>query len=327
MCPFTTFFYFSNGWLFNLRLYHVAPTQGQSSLTPPIEWPFNTTFFAGPDGPWPVINALVAWLSETVSMFPGRNPASIIISSHVCSQRGANCSNPGAGFYNRTPWVDATSNEFNISEGIVPGWESTLTYPMQVDGAVRHTCERISIFAQDGAEQILDNLSTLLSDGMTIQYAEGIRIPLDIGILSLIPQATLAPARAGWSGGSLIQTYTPLSYLGRNMTPETPISSQSWGLHMGSARYNVIGSLFFGGYDRTRLLGTLGIFDNSILPLTGISINSTIEAFPSTDFVLKDANSSSSSNASLSIITEPGLPYLYPPSNMHLHRLHFPSEL
>ena len=311
MFLFKTFSYFSFRWLLILFLCLVSPTKEQSSLTAPIEWPFNTTNFAGPDGPWTIINIQVGWPSKSVSVFPGRNPATLVITSNVCFQQGANCSNLGAGFYDPTSEAPGmTTNDFNVSKDIVPGWNANLTYPMQVDGPVKHTLERITVLAENGSPQYVDNQSMLLSDGMAIRYAGGIQISLEIGILSLASQVTLIPPP---SGGPSWYTYTPLSFLGRDSTPETPISSQSWGLHMGSAQCNIPGSLYFGGYDQNRLLGAPGIFDDSATPVTGISINSTIEAFPSTNNLLDAASSSSSSNAFLSIIPEPALPYLYLP--------------
>ena len=117
-----------------------------------------------------------------------------------------------------------TTSDFNVSKDIVPGWNGNLTYPMHVDGPVKHTLERITVLAENGSPQYVDNQSMLFSDGVAIQYAGGIQISLEIGILSLASQITLTPLP---SGGPSWYTYTLLSFLGRDSTPETPISSQS----------------------------------------------------------------------------------------------------
>ena len=246
-----------------------------------------------------------------VSVYPGRSQATLVISKVVCKRQGSNCSNPDAGFYDNIPAKILTSDELDIRSDSIPGWNGNLTDPLRLNGSVTHILERITISPEGGDEQYLANLTFLISDGMTVNYSEGVQTSLDTGILSLASKWSDETNVFRAFGGAFVKTYTPLAFLGDYEQRDVPISA-SWGLHVGSARHNVSGSLYFGGYDEARILGTPGIFNSAAILLTNVFINSTFAAFQSTSNLL-NLSSSSSSNVNVLVVPEPAVPYLYLP--------------
>lgn len=291
----------------------------------PVNWPFNITNPRGPDGPWSALDIRVGWPPENVSVYPGRSQATLVVSKAVCEHQGSNCSNSGAGLYDKIPVKNLTLNELDIRSDIIPGWNDNLTDPLRLNGPVTHVLERITVSLEGGGEQYLDNLTFLVSDGMTVNFAGGIQTSLDTGILSLASKKTDETNITTSFGGAFVETYTPLAFLGAYGGNDVPISA-SWGLHVGSARHNVSGSLYFGGYDEARVLGIPGIFDSTAILLTNISINSTIAAFQSTSNLL-DPSNTASSGFNISVVPEPAVPYLYlPPAVCTSLASHLPLE-
>lgn len=161
-----------------------------------------------------------------------------VVSKAVCERQGSKFSNPGVGFYDKNPVKNLTSNELDIRSDSSPGWNDNLTDPLRLNGSVTHTLERIIISLEGGEEQYLDNLTFLVSDGMTVDFAGGIQTSLDTGILSLASKRTdVANIPTSFRGAS-VETYTPLTFLDAHGGGDVPISA-SWGLHVGSARHNI----------------------------------------------------------------------------------------
>lgn len=146
---------------------------------------------------------------------------------------------------------------------------------------------------------------------MTVDFAGEIQTSLDTGILSLASKRTDEANIPTSFRGASVETYTPLAFLGAHGGIDVPISA-SWGLHVGSARHNIPGSLYFGGYDEARILETPGIFNSTAILLTNVSINSTIAAFQNSNNLL-DPTDTPSSNFNVSVVPEPAVPYLYLP--------------
>lgn len=294
--------------LFFLTSVDLSEAQNGSGM--PVSWHFNTTNPRGPDGPWSALDIQVGWPPESVSVYPGRSQATLVVSKAVCQRQGSNCSNPGAGLYDKIPVKNLTLDELDIRSDNIPGWNNNLTDPLQLKGPVTHVLERITISLQSGGEQYLDNLTFLVSNGMTVNFLGGVQTSLDTGILSLASKRTNETNITTSFEGASVETYTPLAFLGvYGGGSDVPISA-SWGLHVGSARHNVFGSLYFGGYDEARILGTPGIFDSTAILLTNVFIDSTIAAFQSTSNLLDPANTPSSN---VSVVPKPAVPYLYLP--------------
>ena len=277
-------------------------------LGTPLSWSFNSARSLGPDGPWSAIDLAIGWPVELVPVYPGQTEATLVISNTVCVRQRAVCSNPSVGFYDQLNNPSMTTADMDIRADAVPGWNDNLTNPLRVAGPVRQTLERIFVNRDPGS--YLNNISILTSDGMTTNYAGGINISLDVGIMSLAARRT----NFQQSAESSAKTYTPLEFLASSSaTYGNPVPSLSWGLHMGSVRYNVTGSLLFGGYDQARVLQAPGVFKSTAITLTEICINSTIPAFQSTGNLMNTSNTPFSSGSSIPVLLEPALPYLYLP--------------
>lgn len=106
-----------------------------------------------------------------------------------------------------------------------------------------------------------------------------------------------------------------------SLAANTLIPSNSFGLHYGSASLNAIGSLTWGGYDQSRVLGDVGSFsladggqNNMILSLLDVQIGveSGSTPFNETSFTgLLQLNSSESSNNDQPTNIIPNVPYMY----------------
>ncbi len=294
-------------------------SEAQNGSGTPVAWHFNTTNPRGPDGPWSALELRIGWLPENVSVYPGRSQATLVVSKAVCERQGSNYSNPGVRLYDKNPVKNLTSNELDIRSDSIPGWNDNLMDPLRLNGSVTHTLERITISLEGGEEQYLDNLTFLVSEGMTVDFAGGIQTSLDTGIVSLASKRTdVANIPTSFRGASA-ETYTPLTFLDAHGGGDVPISA-SWGrLHVGSARHNIPGSLCFGGYDEARILETPGIFNSTAILLTNVSIKITIAAFQSSNNLL-DPTDTPSSNFNVSVVPEPAAPYLstFPQPFAHL---------
>lgn len=291
----------------------VYPTEAQNNTAVPVSWPFNTSRHLGPDGPWYSLDIQIGWSPEQVSVYPGAIPGTLVISNAVCSRLSANCSNPGVGFYDRNPPSDTVfgSDDLDVRKLDIPGWNSNFTNPLRLNGTMRQATDRITIADEDGGVHYVDDVAILISDDLKIDYAGGIQLSLDIGILSVTSKIPNKYARSGYYNRPV---HTPLGFLGNvsieNMKGVSTLPSLSWGLHVGSAQQNLSGSFLFGAFDQSRVLEPPGTFNNNTtVSISNISFNSTIPAFISTGNLLSTLNT-----PSLSVVLEPALPYLYLPS-------------
>ena len=297
---------------FSVFLTSASLSKARNGSGSPVAWHFNTTNPRGPDGPWFAIDVLVGWPPENVTVYPGRAQASLVVSKAVCEFQGSSCSNSDVGFYDRTAVKDLTSNQLDIHSDSIQTWNGNLTDPLRLSGSVTRIMERITVRLPNGTDQYLDNVTCLVDNGMTVSFAGNVHTSLDIGILSLAFRKTTETNQNSTTyHDASAETYTPLAFLSSHGDSDLPISI-SWGLHVGSARHNVSGSLHFGGYDQSRILETPGIFDSEAILLTNISINSTVAAFHSTSNLLNSSNTPSP-NVAISVVPEPALPYLYLP--------------
>lgn len=96
------------------------------------------------------------------------------------------------------------------------------------------------------------------------------------------------------------------------------IPSVSYGLHVGSVWPPVPGSLVLGGYDRSRCISTPIMSDQNFL-LAELSLEVTSGGWPFLDSAKVDSGhllrSSNATSNSLTVVPNPGVPYMYLPES------------
>jgi hypothetical protein len=133
-----------------------------------------------------------------------------------------------------------------------------------------------------------------------VTYPSGKTVGVEVGLMSL-------------GGSPLAMQYNPpLTLYVNGLT-----SSNTFGLHIGSAQYNYTGSLIFGGYDRGRVIGPVLSYDaRSALGLLDINIRVETGASPfsfeSRDNLLQTPESAGITQPVQSFL-KPEYPYMFLP--------------
>lgn len=228
----------------------------------PLVIPWNTTHSYGPDGPWPVITVQVGSTDttdiqreSTVDLHPGGIWESLIIRGYFCNSNGttfgdgsSQCLAEKAGLYQ----CDASKTvQKNVTDevGLIWQWGSNMVD--NVRGMAVNVLDTITIPALQGAFTVYNSTISAVQ-AWQIELPDGTYYSAQVGTLSLgAPGTGIQPFSATVSG----LTVPGFAYA------QGAVASNSWGLHYGSASLNQEGSLVFGGYDQSRALGDMGVFD------------------------------------------------------------------
>ena len=205
-----------------------------------IEW--NTTRSYGPDGPWPVVtieigNATQDNRVDTVDLHPGGIGRHLIFSKQSCNGQ-SQCRAAAAGLYNINPLQSAMCGP-TISSELYPD-------SGQIEYGRWNFCNDSVAMRSNGVLLITEVMCHItVMDEWTIRLPSGTNYSSQVGTFSLYP----------WD----------------------PLISTSFGLHYGSVPLGLVGSLVFGGYDQSRVLGDAAVIDVSqdemmIVPLLDIEI-------------------------------------------------------
>ena len=228
----------------------------------PLVIPWNTTHSYGPDGPWPVVTVQIGSSTaldnqplSTVDLYPGGIWESMIIRRSFCNDDGTvfgdgswPCLADEAGWYTVADSRTVIQG-FTDEVGLIWQWSSNMAENLH--GRAENVLDTMRIPTLSGTF-VIPNSTISAVQAWQIGLPDGTSYPVQVGTLSL-----------GGSGKG-DQTF------GANATGQTVpgyayaqgvLASNSWGLHYGSASLNQEGSLVFGGYDQTRVLGDVGAFD------------------------------------------------------------------
>ena len=232
------------------------------SNTTPLVVPWNTTQSYGPDGPWSVVTVQVGNSDAqgtqplaTVDLFPGGIYESMILRHNFCNDNGTvasddsqQCLAEKAGLY---PLVNSTTVQqgFTDAPGLIWQWGSNEAEA--VNGIAVNVLDTMRIPTLDDSFTV--NNSTISAvRAWQIDLPDGTKYSAQVGTLSLgAPGTGLQTFNAKATG----QTVSGYAYA------QDEVASNSRGLHYGSASLNQGGSLVFGGYDQSRVLGDVGAFD------------------------------------------------------------------
>ena len=242
--------------MFNLSLVFVIAQiiVSVSAISPyVVEW--NTTHSYGPDGPWPVVTVAVGTdkagnTASWVDLHPGGIWESMLPTTAFCSNSASPnpCLAQNAGLYN----LNASTHAFqNVSSapGLVWQWGSDKAWNMT--GFANDVLDGMSITGAEGPA-IASNSTITAVDRSRISLPDGTSYSTEVGTLSL---GSPGDGYRTLSSGKLGTTFPgELSYY--NIT-----ASNSFGLHYGSVANNQTGSLVFGGFDQSRIVGDVGAYD------------------------------------------------------------------
>jgi len=297
-----------------------------ASQPAPYEWIWNNTHSFGYDGPWHAIPVSIGSPPQLLNLYPGgvwgtNIPASNILLSDGFKADGFTVAPPGdAGVYNAglsDPSSGSSSENNSVAAPIYGGaqphidgsWNGQAAMNLQ-GGAVIVT-DAVSFASSSFSGYTVPSVSLYPTYSVNYTLPNGKVIPQNVGLLSLGQSQN-----ENWGSvtGRMISVYMAAT----GFTP-----SNSWGLHIGSATMNIPGSLVFGGYDQSRVIGDLGTYDagggNGDLLCTlldiGIGVAEGASPFPfqSLGGMLRDG--ASNTTRSVQVRANPTVPQLYLPGN------------
>ena len=231
----------------------------------PAPWPlnFNNTKGVGPDGPWRVISVGVGFPDQYCDVYPGGRGATVLIAKEVCELQGLTCPLPPPLFYDRDHTITKPDN--HSSSGIITPsqWDLQRSAALNLTGTAKYRKERVFLRVP-GDSFYAENTSVLVSDSFALRYPGGVQVPLSVGLLSMGSSSDTNQVTA--QDGTLLEAPVLLA----TVALEGAINSRSWGLHIGSVAQGINGSLYFGGYDESRILGNVASFDGETARLADI---------------------------------------------------------
>ncbi|THY42836.1 hypothetical protein D6C99_07304 [Aureobasidium pullulans] len=266
-------------------------------------------------GPWNAVSQLVDYPEQNLTFFPSLTQSSLFIQASACDTQDSACPLERTGMWTQSG-AHSLSNWVNSTISQASTWD-TLAEPLRLDGSAVQSTDRIVLWSADRADgpYYLDGLAVTIASNYTVTYPEAsISHTMDVGMLSLHTGSDTVNWTA--NNGSQV-SYDPYLYKAYTMGD---IPSISYGLHVGSVYPPVPGSLILGGYDRSRCISTPIVSSGNKFTLAEIDLEVTSGGWP---FVKKQSASDSNllldgntgSNSSLTVVPNPGVPYLYLPGN------------
>ncbi|KAI1101355.1 acid protease [Jackrogersella minutella] len=202
----------------------------------------DTTY--GPDGPWPAVEVTLGG-QQSISLYPGREFQSFLLTSSYCDQNRTSCYANQAGLYNDAlSQLDTTGSTGHIQ------YSSSPDYMLGVDVRGESMTSWIDGMEFGGAK--IENVSLALLDGSYMAYPNGQWYPLTVGCLGIGAPDTINQSFSNSYGPAVNASLIP-GYLWSQKTT----ASNSFGMHIGSAYPKMPGSFYFGGYDQNRIVGDI----------------------------------------------------------------------
>ncbi|KAI1019154.1 hypothetical protein LB503_009239 [Fusarium chuoi] len=199
-----------------------------------IQWTDDTF---GPDGPWRGVSVQIGSSPTSISLYPGGTWETWLISDDYC-ERGT-CYASKAGTYDKRTGDRTALNILVELDNFIQGVN------LQGDTSIRYRDDIMF------GEINTINSTIALLDAQKIKYPGGQSVPFFAGCLSLggpgsVNQSFEQPDGRPATNGSM----PPGWFWENEYTP-----SNSYGMHIGSVKPSVAGSLWFGGYDKNRVIG------------------------------------------------------------------------
>ncbi|KAK3328617.1 aspartic peptidase domain-containing protein [Cercophora scortea] len=257
----------------------------------PREAVWSTDTF-GPDGPWNAVEVTVGAQANKMALFPGRRFHSFVITTEYCA-------------FNST-FSHCQAGSLPFSKDLVETGGIQFRPPIQplMAGVAMHGNNAQLVYDTFNMQfdtGTVPNVSMALVDSQMMVYPGGGMFPAFAGCLSLgapdVNQTFVLQDGNPNINTSIIPWY---------LTQRGVIPSSSYGLHIGSAAASaeMAGSLFYGGYDRNRIVGGVltldGDFEGPIL-LQDIGIK-VVKGSSPFDFPVSKTGLLASGNSSISAV-------------------------
>lgn len=271
--------------------------------------------FYGPDGPWQTINVSLGDPPQSVQLLPGGIFQSSILSNKLCPNSSLPQPCGLGGLYN----MQDSNTVDNTSIGYVPPITSIDGGSTSCVSDGKSIMELLQIPRIGSSPWNVPNFSIALVEEIYIPFPDGSGgYPAEVGTLSLGPYINQS-----WTQDGLPNVNASL-LPGWFFKQEKIIAADTYGLHIGSAAMGIPLSLWFGGYDRSRVLGpvssqayatTLGAALLIDLLDIGIGVDKGASPFnfSARQNILSQGNSSI--GQSLSVRVDPLAPYLHLPKS------------
>lgn len=299
-------------WLSTFTIFSILTTPTFSAKQPrKILWSTNKY---GPDGPWQAVKIEIGSPSQPVDLYPGGTWQSNILPVTICLNEttSSTCFAEQAGLYNSS--ASSTVSSFAVAGN---GPNSTVDWTfgaMPLTGSARWIFDNINIREDaSGSPRIPISLLSMYSiDEAYETLPDGSTFPIEVGTLALGAPAYNQSFNQlnGLFNGSLLPWY---------LYETNQIESASYGLHIGSSAMGIPGSLLIGGYDQSRVLGTVTtqIYGSNFLPIdlldVGIGVAEGGSPFNFTQQTGLLAKGNSSLGHAIPVNVDSTAPYLYLP--------------
>ncbi|KAH9897492.1 aspartic peptidase domain-containing protein [Xylariomycetidae sp. FL2044] len=270
-----------------------------------VNWS-NQTF--GPDGPWPAIQMTLGD-GQQIATYPGGaiDRTYVITKAYCDNNNGTPCYAEKAGLYQRAraSGAGSTFNESSTSSSFTDGLDMKVTHPwvswfddVQLTESA-HTIDNIWLALVD------DGVVKFPGDGDDDTY------PLSVGCLSMGDQGKPTNAHENGTGTTI----------GAGLRKAGLTTSNFFGLHLGSAAAGAgpEPSMYFGGYDRSRVLGDILTARGEFGPVVLLDLSiDVVEGFSPFAFAFAGGArraagllaENSTVGASLNVSVDPCAPYL-----------------
>lgn len=268
----------------------------------------------GPDGPWQAVSVSYGRSQQAIDLYPGGVFESIIFLDMMCENATRfPCGSGGLFNPNDSSSGDYYFKQYTDRTGYAIDW--TLG-ALRLGGVALVALENMTLGAQRSI--LIPNLSTRLIGAAVMIYPDGSEYQPQVGQLSLGPSATNQSFDLGSATPSINGTLIP-GYL----ETEKVIPSASYGLHFGSAALGPPLSLWIGGYDQSRVLGSISaqsydvgskLFTIDLLDIgIGVDHGDSPFSYKRREGMLAEGNSSISN--ALSVVMNAAAPYLALPNS------------
>ncbi|KKY13283.1 putative aspartic-type endopeptidase [Diplodia seriata] len=284
----------------------------RASSTTPWGFEFNNDG-TGPDGPWAFVRAPVDAPAQILGFYPSLLETSMMVNASSCQAQSAQCVIPNIPAWAGSPahdlYLNETSADFDAS-GLATVNGGYVTDLMDLQGSLRYTTQRLTL-----GSYTLDGQAMAVADNVTANFPNGDSYTVGVGYLSLYGGDTFTYNIS--SGTQTLPLTLALGY------QQGAYASMSYGVHVGSVLHNITGKMFYGGYDRARIISApIAAHSNSTFSLAGVSLgvaagapallNNTSGA-SSIDGLLQ-TNDTATDPLPLSAQPDPGVPYMYLPA-------------
>lgn len=282
-----------------------------TSATNPYVVVWNTTRSYGPDGPWPVVTVQVGSNHEGatlswIDLHPGGIWGSTLLTDAACNANNSGstsgCLAAKAGLYHN----DSTTVVRFETDPQTSIWENNTAFNMTVKS--NYILEGMSISTLQGV-LIAGNSSIIAMDVLHLRLPDGTDYPTTVGLLSL------GNPGGGFQSFSRVPDITGTTFPGV-LKYWKSTASNSFGLHYGSVPLGQVGSLIWGGYDQSRIIGETGSFDldsqGMLLSLLDIEIGVETGSTPfEVDSMAGLLKLNPNFNGLQPTIISPAVPYLF----------------